>query len=289
MPELPEIASRVREMQAALVGKTICRVEVLQPRVLNLPPEEFAANIAGASLQQVTRRGKWIQAAIDRGYLLINMGMGGELLLCDREHLPGKRRLVLDFTDATSLVVNFWWFGHVHFVPPCQLASHRLSSNIGTDALEMTATDIGAMAAKHRGPVKSLLLDQTRIAGIGNAYIHDILFLAHLHPLRPSNTLSGPEVQALADGIRRGLVPSMELGGAFYETDLYGRPGGFTMEHILVGYREGQPCTECGESIIKIKTGSNSSFICPRCQPMVSTDLAESITAPDDRLAQPSA
>lgn len=268
MPELPEIASRVREMQAALVGKTIAGAEVSQPRVLNRTPEEFAAHVSGARVAQVARHGKWIQVGTDRGYLLINMGMGGELLLCDRSSLPAKRRVILDFADATCLAINFWWFGHVHHVFADQLPMHRLTANIGVDALEISAAELAALAARHRGPLKSLLLDQARVSGIGNAYVHDILFLARLHPLRPSNTLNEAEVQALTEAIRRGLVPSMELGGAFYETDLYGRPGGFTMDRILIGYREGKPCPSCGEAIVKIKTGSNSSFVCPRCQPL---------------------
>lgn len=275
MPELPEIASRVREMQGALVGKTICHVDIVQPRSLNLPPEEFVSSMNGASVCEVTRRGKWIQVVTNRGHLLINMGMGGELLLCDATHLPEKRRAVLHFTDTTRLAVNFWWFGHIHFVPTDQLAEHRLTANIGADALEISTKDLADLVARHRGPIKTLLLDQARIAGIGNAYIHDILFMARLHPLRPSNTLTGPEVFALLEAIHHGLIPSMELGGAFYETDLHGRPGRFTVDHIMVGYREGQPCPSCGETIVKIKTGSNSSFICPRCQPLRPTDSGE--------------
>ncbi len=104
------------------------------------------------------------------------------------------------------------------------------------------------------------------MAGIGNAYIHDILFLAKLHPLRLINTLSEEDLHRLYKGVHDGLEPALAKKGAFYEVDLFGNKGNFQMEDILVGYREGQPCPVCGTSIIKIKTGGTSSFICPACQ-----------------------
>ena len=114
--------------------------------------------------------------------------------------------------------------------------------------------------------MKALLLDQDVMAGIGNSYVHDILFLARLHPLRSAASLTPSEVAALASGIQDVLRPSIAKGGAFYEVDLHGGKGGLTMDDILIGYKEGQPCPACGAPIEKIKTGSTSSFICPRCQ-----------------------
>lgn len=116
--------------------------------------------------------------------------------------------------------------------------------------------------------VKQFLLNQENIAGIGNAYIHDILFLARLHPLRTLNTLSEAEIDQLAEAIQAGLRPSLEKNGAFYEVDLHGWNGSFTLDDILIGYKEGKPCPVCGAPITKIKTGSTTSFICPACQPL---------------------
>jgi formamidopyrimidine-DNA glycosylase len=112
------------------------------------------------------------------------------------------------------------------------------------------------------------LLDQSRIAGIGNAYIHDILFMAGLHPLRKIDSLSDGEIPRLFQAIQDGLEVSIAKGGAAYEVDLFGKKGGFQVEDIQVGYREGQPCPRCATLIQKIKTGSTSSFICPSCQPL---------------------
>lgn len=266
MPELPEVTARAKEMHTALVSKTIHQVVVLQPKCLNVPPEEFAAALAGAQIQAVTHRGKWIFVETSQGWLLLNLGMGGEILLVTPESLPEKRRLVIAFTDGTDLSINFWWFGYAHYVAPGELDSHAPTAKLGPNALDLDLDGWRQLLAGQRKGIKALLLDQSQVAGIGNAYVHDILFLARLHPLRKANTLSEAEIEALAHAVRAGLQPSIDKGGAFYEPNLYGEKGGFTFDEILVGYREGQPCPVCSTPIQKIKTGGTSSFICPQCQ-----------------------
>jgi len=268
MPELPEIASRAREMNAALPGKTITAVEVLQPKCLNVPVDDFTRALTGATIQEVTYRGKWIMTRTDQGWLLINLGMGGEILLTMRSSMPEKYRIVFDFRDGTCLAINFWWFGYAHFADLDALAGHEPTAKLGQDALTLTAEDLTRILHGQRGKVKALLLDQTRVSGIGNAYIHDILFFARVHPLRPANSLSHEEIAALVDGIHKGLRPSLEKSGAFYEKTLSGGNGGFTEADIVIGYRENSPCPVCGTPIQKIKTGGTSSFICPTCQPL---------------------
>lgn len=270
MPEIPEIASRANEMNLALPGKQISAIEILQPKCLNLPPEEFIPALTGAVLGLVSYHGKWIKVSTDKGWLLLNMGMGGEILLSTRTSLPAKYRLIFDFTDASCLSVNFWWFGYAFYAPLDNLASIRMIAKLGPNVLDLSLTEfisiVQAQSAKTR--VKAFLLDQSRVAGIGNAYIHDILFLSGLHPLNLLSQLTEPEIEKLHTAIRDGLLPSLLKGGAFYETDLYGQKGGFRMEDILVGYREGSPCPRCGTAIAKIRTGSTHSFICPECQPL---------------------
>ncbi len=268
MPELPEITVLARQMKAELVGKTFTGVEVLQPKCLNVPEKAFVEALTGAQVRDVTQRGKWLLIETSRGWLLLNLGMGGEILLVARDRLPEKRRLIFDFDDGACLTVNFWWFGYAHYVPPGELDRHEMTARLGPNALDVTAEDLRAKLKGRRGRIKTFLLDQSWLAGIGNAYVHDILFLSRLHPLRTVDALTDAEVEALAQGIHDGLQPSVDKGGAFYEADLYGQKGGFTMDDILVGYKEGQPCPVCGTPIEKIKTGSTSSFMCPRCQPL---------------------
>jgi len=272
MPELPEIYNLSRQLDQRLPGKRIEAIEVMQPKCLNLPVEDFRSALVGATLEGAACRGKWILVHSDRGkpstggWLLLNLGMGGELLLVPAQDLPAKRRLVFAFQDGSCLSVNFWWFGYAHYAPETGLDQHPQVGRLGPNAIDVDAPHMKALLKGQRGALKPFLLDQTRIAGIGNAYIHDILFLARLHPLRKIPTLSEAEIEALADAIQRGLRPSLEQGGAFYEMDTYGKKGGFTAEQILVGYRAGEPCPNCRTPIEKIRTGSTSSFICPACQ-----------------------
>jgi len=268
MPELPEILSRAREMKQELVGKTIVEIEVLQPKALNVAKDTFIESLTRARLLDVSNRGKWIFIETDKGWLLINLGMGGEILLVDRAAMPEKKRLIFNFDDHTCLTINFWWFGYAHFVPSGELENHTLTSKLGPNATEFTAESLQAILKGRRGNIKSFLLDQSNIAGIGNAYIHDILFMARLHPLRKAETLTGADIAALMEAIHKGLQPSIDRGGAFYELNLYGQKGGFTLDHIIIGYREGTPCPVCSTAIAKIKTGGTSSFICPHCQPL---------------------
>lgn len=270
MPEYPEIAARTREMNELLTGKTIAAVEILQPKCLNISQKQFKESLARATLRGTTQRGKWLVTDTSQGWLLLNMGMGGELLLVDREHLPDKYRLIFDFTDESCLAVNFWWFGYAHYLPPGPLEAHEQLARLGPNALDVELARFRKLVQGQKTGVKAFLLDQTRLAGIGNAYIHDILWLARIHPLRKLHTLPDEEIEALWQAIQDGLRPSLAKGGAFYEVNLRGEKGGFLMEDILVGYREGEPCRRCGATIIKIKTGGTSSFMCPVCQPAVS-------------------
>jgi formamidopyrimidine-DNA glycosylase len=267
MPELPEIASRAKEIKQLLVGKKIQNVEILQPKCLNIPPEEFGTNLINSSILDSTYRGKWIQIKTTSAWLLINLGMGGDLLLTDRNHLPEKYRLIFDFSDGSCLTINFWWFGYVHFCTNEGILKHQMTSRLGPNVLDLSESEFKIILSHKKGRLKAFLLDQSNVAGIGNAYIHDILYFAKLHPSRIIQTLDDNDIVRLYQGIQQGLIPSLEKGGAFYEKDLHGVKGKFTMEDILIGYREGTPCPVCQTPIQKIKTGSTSSFICPSCQP----------------------
>ena len=268
MPELPEIASRAREMNKALAGKTIKKIEVLQPKCLNVSVKRFKNALEGAELLDTSYHGKWLFTRTSKGYLLINMGMGGELLLVDKKSMPEKWRVAFHFKDGTTLAVNFWWFGYTHYAAENRLGRHEMTSKLGPNAIDISLKEFRGLVEGRRGAVKPFLLNQERIAGIGNAYVHDILFMAGLHPLRKLDTLTDDEVEALWYGIQNGLGLSLKKRGAFYERDLRGRRGGFKMQDILIGYREGKPCPNCGGKIVKIRTGSTASFVCEKCQPL---------------------
>jgi formamidopyrimidine-DNA glycosylase len=117
-----------------------------------------------------------------------------------------------------------------------------------------------------KGRVKSFLLNQKRVAGIGNVYIQDILFRAKLHPDRKLNTLTVQEVESLYASIRKTLLKSVEKGGLVYERDFYGNSGRFSEKDFLVAYKTGKPCPQCLTPVEKIRIGSTASYICASCQ-----------------------
>lgn len=262
MPELPEIAVLARDMHKELVGRTIRAVEVLQPKCLNIPEAEFQDALTGAQILAVTPHGKWLQVETSQGWWLLNLGMGGEILLVDRDRLPEKRRLVVDLQDGAALAINFWWFGYSHYVK--DLTDHPMVSKLGPHFLDLSLDDLRALLAGRRGAIKTFLLDQSRVAGIGNVYVQDPLWKARIHPLRPIDSLTDQEIESLWRALRETLQESIDQGGFAYEQNLYGEKGRWN--HFEVGYREGQPCPRCATPVEKIKTGSTGSYICPGCQ-----------------------
>ena len=268
MPELPEIRCRSGEMNEHLTGRTIASIEVKQPQCLNVTVEAFTLGLRGARIRATSYHGKWLITDTTQGYLLINLGMGGELLLMDSNDAPEKWRVRLDFEDGKTFFVNFWWFGNVHYAKHDELPRHTMTAKLGPNAMDVTVEQLTDLLSGRRGRVKSFLPDQSKIAGIGNAYVHDILFRSRLHPLRGISTLSLCEIRRLHRAIHEEFNRSISVGAANYEVGLLGQRGGFAAADLLVGYRDGKACPECGTAVEKLKTGSTTSYLCPQCQPL---------------------
>ena len=270
MPELPEVANLARQMDRQLRGRRVAEVDVVQPRCLNVPPEKFEGMLFHTQVNHVTSRGKWIFVDLEpEATLLHNLGMGGEALFHRKgEPLPGNRQSAVLFDDGSALSQHFWWFGYIHAVKTVELASHTMTAALGLNPLDDSEftpdTFEKILIEKKRSTIKTVLMNQKNIAGIGNVYIQDILFAAGLHPLRKTADVTASERHVLYAAIRSQLGHALELGGLAFEKDLYNQPGRF-ME-FLVGYREGKPCPVCGALVQKIRTGSTASFICPTCQ-----------------------
>ncbi len=269
MPELPEIYNLAEQMNRELSGHTIKRVRVFQEKCLNLPAADFSNMLVDRQLATATSRGKWIFTRLDGGvWFLLNLGMGGDVLLHnDDSTLPAKYQVRLDWEDGRILTIRFWWFGYAHAVGDDGLSSHKMTAGLGLTPIRdagFTEQHFLGLLRGRKGSVKSFLLDQDNVAGIGNVYIQDSLFRAGLHPHRKLNSLTEAEKALLYRGIMQTLSEAVQLHGLAYEKDLYGQPGG--IKEFLVGYRQGQACPVCAATVEKIKTGSTASYICPNCQ-----------------------
>lgn len=269
MAELPELTILQRQMHESLSGRTITAVEVRQDKCLNVPAGTLVSAVAGRQISEVTRRGKWLYLHLDPdAYLLLNLGMGADLWYYKPgEELPNKYHFRLGLDDGAGFTCRFWWFGYIRLFSADELLTHPETAKLGPSPLEISAEEFATRARKYpRSTVKSLILDQDKLSGVGNAYAHDILWEARLHPQRKLGSLSENELSCYYQAIGSVLNRSLEKGGL--ETDFY-RTGGNVQgweELFLIGYKQGKPCPRCGTAIEAIKTGSTTTFICPSCQ-----------------------
>ena len=187
MPEYPEIRHLAQQMNDALTGKTLCGADIANEKCLNLPADRFLQAIVGRSVTGAHWRGKWVMMPLDDGSrLALNLNMGGNVVL----YAPGegpreKWRVVLKFTDGCTLSIGFWFLGYLHHIGAGE--AHAFTDGLGADPLaeDFTFERFDALLGIRKLPIKTLLLRQDVIAGIGNYYIQDLLFQARVHPMRP--------------------------------------------------------------------------------------------------------
>jgi formamidopyrimidine-DNA glycosylase len=268
--ELPELTVLSRQMEKEITGKQISRVEVSNPKCLNMPLQRFRRALAGESIRSVKSRGKWLLFALgSKQVLLFNPGMGADVIYFKPgDKLPEKYQIKVALMDGTGFTIRVWWFCYLHLVPRGRVGEHKLVGKLGLSPLDkkFTLGYFKELLSKNGGNIKSFLLDQKNMAGIGNVYIQDPLFEARIHPKRKIQSLTEKEIEALYESLQSVLRKSIKLGGLAYEKDFYGRYGSYGKNQYRIAYKPGEPCPVCQTTIEKIRTGSTSSFICPRCQ-----------------------
>ncbi len=274
MPELPEVETAVRGLRGPLIGRTITRATFPQDpgRMTNMDPVHFAQRIAGQPIRKITRRAKYLVFHLDPDTLIVHLKMTGHLYVLPAvEPNPFDRwvrvRFSLDngeelrFSDARK-------FGRVYL---CGQPEEVLP-DLGPEPLEesFTLEVFHQRLAGRKGVLKSLLLNQSFVAGIGNIYADEALHIARLHPLRTADSLTENETIRLYHAIREALSDGVMYEGA--SINWYRKPDGTRGEsqnHLRV-YREvgglEQPCPDCGSPITKIRVGQRGTHFCPTCQ-----------------------
>ena len=274
MPELPEIVVIAKQMDEILRGKMISDVCIFQPKCLNRAEGDFRKYLPGKEILQVKPLGKWIEIRCQKSArLLINLGMGGEVLYFENENdISEKAKIIVRFDDGSGFFITLWWFGYFHLILNGE--KNAMTDKLGPDALEISAQDFKKILSGRRGNIKSFLLNQRNIRGIGNFYIQEILFRAKIHPLTPINALSEKEIERLHAAIGDVLNRSIALGSSSYELDFLGKKGGYSLRELSFAYHENGICPDCGIPTEKIKTGSNSQYICPQCQALPAQQIS---------------
>lgn len=271
MPELPEVETIRRQLAPHLEGRTIADVEILDPRWTRpVAPEEVAEQLRGATVEQVGRSGKYLVWTLSEDrHLLMHLRMTGTLLF-DPAVDPLHTRVRFGLDDGHRLVYvdpRRFGTGHLLFGTPARDA--YLASRLGVEPFtsEFTAEHLRRIARGRSAPVKAFLLDQKRIAGVGNIYADEALFRAGIHPLRPAGRLTGAEWGRVREATEDALAAGIEAKGAsiddFRHVD--GARGSF-QDRFLVHTRAGEPCPRCGEPIRKIVVGGRGTYVCERCQ-----------------------
>jgi len=270
--ELPELTVLSEQMAKEIAGKKISKFDVANPKCLNMPLNQFHKIIIGRAVKSVESRGKWLFIKLDSGYvLLFNPGMGADVIYFKpSDKPPEKYQIKFTLNDETGFTIRVWWFCYLHLMKADKLGEHKLVGKLGINPMDkdFTLNDFKQLLTKKGGSIKTFLLDQKNIAGIGNVYVQDMLFNAKIHPNRKISSLTDKETEALFKSMRLVLNESIRHGGLAYERDFYGNKGRYGAEQFKIAYKPDKPCPTCGTRIQKIKIGSTSSFICPKCQPL---------------------
>lgn len=268
MPELPEVETIKNDLEPLIKGSRVEKVEFLWAKTLRgLNPEEFNREIAGKRIAALSRRGKYLMLLLEGGkILLVHFKMTGSFLIGGPGDPVSKHaRAIMYLEDGRRLFfIDPRKFGRFQLVSP----GESPLSGLGVEPLsdEFTARKLGELLSKRTAPVKVVLIDQSLIAGVGNMYADEALFLAGIHPLRPADSLGVPGVSRLRRALRQVLREAIKNKGASVVN--YFRPGGeagSAHSYFKVAHRRGK-CASCPEGIMRIVVRGRGTYYCPACQ-----------------------
>jgi len=290
MPELPEVEVTRRRIESSLVGRTITSVRTTKASYFFLtPPRELAARLTGRRVAALTRHGKYLIAELDdASRLLLHLGMTGQLFTASARSVrlltstrggaltpeaqgafepDAHTHLMLTFDDAAEDVLfrDVRKFGKVLWI--ARGANDPRLTKLGPDALGVTAGLLHDATRGRKAAIKTVLLDQGVLAGVGNIYADEALFRAAIRPKRAAKSLTRKECERLAEAIRAVLERSIETGGSsisdYVQPD--GSDGAYQNERKVYA-RAGEACLTCASKIVRIVLGARSTHYCPKCQ-----------------------
>ena len=277
MPELPEVETVVRGLAQHMVGRRIQRVEKNRPDLRTMMPADLVPRLEGRRVDAVRRRAKYILVDMEGGDVVIaHLGMSGRIVISQPGAAPNRRdphdHVVLHLDDGTVLRFNdARRFGRIDLARTAELAQHPLLAGIGPEPLDPAFDGplLAAALAGRRTAIKTALLDQRIVAGIGNIYACEALHQARLSPSRLAMTVTGARADRLVLAIRDVLGRAIEAGGSslrdYVQTS--GELGYFQHAWTVYG-REGEACRRCAAAppVLRMTQGGRSTFYCARCQ-----------------------
>jgi formamidopyrimidine-DNA glycosylase len=272
VPELPEVETIRRGLEPLVVGRRIERAAIRDPRLTRpFDPDDVARQIQGERITGLGRRGKYLVVRFESGrFLLIHLRMTGNFRVAGSDPADGPHdRAVLRLDNGSDVIYrDIRRFGTWLLVEPQELAPY-LAERVGDEPLDEAfhAAALATRLAGRRAPIKSALLDQRTVAGMGNIYADEALWRARIHPLRPAGELERDELRRLHRALRDALRMGIARQGATLSN--YATPDGASgrmQEEFKVYGREGEPCPRCGTPIEKIRAAGRGTHYCPNCQ-----------------------
>jgi len=273
MPELPEVETIRRDLEKSLIGCEILRIKIFDGRIINHSnPRYFKKNLIGKTIQGFQRRGKALVFLLsNETYLVVHLKMTGQLILGEKTSLDRRSKdTKLTFELSKGKILNYndqRLFGWLQYVE--KLEEISFIQQLGVDPFHKTFNEqwLGSQIRRRKAPIKSLLMNQHFIAGIGNIYASEILFDAHIHPKKSATNLSAQERKNLISSTTDILSAAIKCRGTSLRNyrDSVGAKGQF-INRIKVYGREGEDCPKCKTAIIRIVQNGRSTFYCERCQ-----------------------
>lgn len=273
MPELPEVETVRRTLQELVVHKTIAHVSVFWPKMVKHPEEaaQFQDALAGQTIMDIGRRGKFLILYTDDYALVSHLRMEGRYgLFPSAEPVEKHTHVIFHFTDGTELrYKDVRKFGTMHLYAKGEEFERLPLAHLGPEpfAESFTVDELAGRLSRTTRTIKTALLDQKTIVGLGNIYVDEALFRSRIHPERPANSLSRDELEKLYKEISDTLSEAVEKGGSTIRSyvNSQGQIGMFQLELFVYG-RKGEECKVCGGTLERIVTGGRGTVFCPSCQ-----------------------
>lgn len=273
MPELPEVETIRQQLKKQILGRKITKIEILEPRAINVSQSRFKKGITGAKIIDILRRAKLLIFKLSNGnYFVVHLKLTGRLLFVkEKTSTTRYTRIIFYLSEGHKLFFDdLRKFGYIKFFDKEGLQKFLKKEKFGIDPLDRKFTsDIFSklLAKRSRSKIKPLLMDQSFLAGVGNVYAQEACFYAKIAPTRTAGSLSPKEIKDLHNGLRKVLISAIKKKGASVDTyvDIYGRQGGF-VPHLQVYGRKGKSCYRCNGKIKSIKLGGRGTYFCPKCQ-----------------------
>lgn len=273
MPEMPEVEIIRRYLDKQTAGKKIMDLDIRLPRMIKWPDTEgFRAMVTGRTIKGMNRRGKYLLMELDNGNeVVFHLRMTGRLVFEPTgKTTDSHARVIFRLQDGASLVYgDTRTLGTIHGIKPEERTMLKGLAEMGPEPLStgFTAKYLEQAASRRKTAIKSFLLNQKYIGGIGNIYADEALFLAGIHPLRPAGSLSAGECQRLWESVNQVIAAGIEDGGTTFRDYQNGEGGkGSHQDHLYVYARKGEPCRNCQTPIERMIVGGRSTHFCPHCQ-----------------------